>query len=83
MRHKKLAIVPDAPNFLDWTPTREDLNALRRYLHDLESHTDIVALMRENFALRQEIAALKRELAVKQAQQKAALLIDHFFFPKD
>ena len=42
MRHKKLAIVPDAPNFVDWTPTRENLNALRRYLHDLRVRTPIL-----------------------------------------
>jgi cell division septum initiation protein DivIVA len=51
--------------------------ALRRYIHDLESDGEIVDLMRENFRLRQEIAALKRELAAKQ---EAVLLIDRFFF---
>jgi hypothetical protein len=86
MRHKKLPIVPDAASFTTWAPTRENLNALpkalRRFIYDLASDPDIVELMRENFILRQEIAALKRELTVKRAQQNAVLLIDHFFFAK-
>ena len=81
MRHKKSPIVADTPGVANWAPTPENLNALpkalRRYIHDLESDTDIVELMRENFRLRQDIAALKRELAAKQ---EPVLLIDRFFF---
>jgi len=70
MRHKKSPIVADTPGVANWAPTPENLNALpnalRRYIHDLESDTDIVELMRENFRLRQDIAALKRGLAAKQ-----------------
>jgi hypothetical protein len=78
---KKIPIVADARRVAKWTPTPENLNALpkavRRYIHDLESDADIVDLMRENFRLRQEIAALKRELAIKR---EPVLLIDRFFF---
>ena len=81
MRHKKIPIVADTPSVANWTPTPENLNALPkallRYIHDLESDADIVELMRENFRLRQEIAALKRKLAVKR---EPVLLIDRFFF---
>jgi hypothetical protein len=81
MRHKKFPIVADTGSVTNWAPTPEKLNALpkalRHYIHDLQSRAGIVELMRENFRLRQEIAALKRELAVKQAP---VLLIDHFFF---
>ena len=81
MRQKKIPIVADTPSVASWAPTPENLNALpkalRRYIHDLESDADIVELMRENFRLRQEIAVLKRELAVKQ---EPILLIDRFFF---
>ena len=84
MRHKKLAIVLDASTFANWTPTRENVDALpkalRRYILDLESAPDIVELMRENFILRREISALQKTLAIKRAEPNAALLIDHFFF---
>ena len=84
MRHKKIPIVADTPLVANWAPTPENLNALpkalRRYVHDLESDADIVELMRGNFRLRQEIAALKRELAVKPAKQEPVLLVDRFFF---
>ena len=85
MRHKKLPIVAEAPSFENWTPTPANLNALpqavRHYIHELESDPDMVGLMRENFCLRQEIAALKRKLAL--TRNEAVLLIDHFFFPND
>jgi len=85
MRHKKLSIVADAPSFENWTPTPANLNALpkavRRYIDQLQSDADLVGLMRENFCLRQEIAALKRELAL--ARSEAVLLLDHFFFEND
>jgi hypothetical protein len=81
MRQKKILIVPDTTSVANWAPTPENLNALpkalRRYIHDLESDADIVELMRENFRLRQEIAVLEKELAVKQ---EPVLLIDRFFF---
>ena len=81
MRHKKIPIVDDRSSVANWAPTPENLNALpnalRRYIYDLELNADIVELMRENFRLRQEIAALKRELAVKQ---EPVLLPDRFFF---
>ena len=81
MRQKKISIVADTPSVANWAPTPENLNALpkalRRHIHDLESDADIVELMRENFRLRQEIAVLKRELAVKQ---EPILLSDQFFF---
>ena len=81
MRQKKIPIVADTPSVASWAPTPENLNALpkalRGYIHDLESDADIVELMRENFRLRQEIATLKRELAVKQ---EPILLSDQFFF---
>ena len=86
MRHKKLPIIADAPGFANWAPTPANLGALpkavRRYIHELEeSRPDLVGLMRENFCLRQEIAALKRELAF--TRNETVLLIDHFFFPND
>ena len=81
MQQKKISIVADTPSVASWAPTPENLNALpkalRRHIHDLESDADIVELMRENFRLRQEIAVLKRELAVKQ---EPVLLSDQFFF---
>jgi hypothetical protein len=80
MQHKKRSMVPETPSFANWTPTRANLNALptalRSYIHDLESDADVVGLMRENFILRQEIAALKRELS----KQEPVLLVDHFLF---
>jgi hypothetical protein len=49
----------------DWWPTPENINALpkplRRYIHDLQTNVDPAGTMRENFRLRQENAALRRE----------------------
>ena len=82
MRYKKSPIVADTGSAANLALTPQQLSALpkvlRRYIHDLESDADIVKLMRENFRLRQEIATLKRELAIKQ---EPVLLIDHFIFP--
>jgi len=86
MRHHRLSLVPDAHNFENWMPTRDNINALpkalRGYIHDLESNVDAVETMRDNFRLRREVATLKRELASKPAQQEVVFL-DRFFFPTD
>jgi hypothetical protein len=82
MRRHRVPLVPDAPSFEDWTPTRDNINALpkavRRYIRDLESKFDTVETMRENFRLRRENAELKKEIASERA-----LLIDQFFFSED
>lgn len=49
----------------DWTPTTDNINALpnalRRYIHDLQTNADPAGTLRENFRLRQENAALRAE----------------------
>jgi hypothetical protein len=63
MQHQTPPLVIDP----SWTPTAENINALprplRQYIHDLQANTDLVETMRENFRLRQEIAALRKKLA--------------------
>ena len=48
-----------------WTATPDNVNGLpaplRRYIHDLQRTMDHAGLMRENFALRQKNADLRRE----------------------
>jgi len=62
----------------DWDPTPDRLNALpkalQRYLHDLHTNTDPARLVRENFRLRQENAALRRQCErLAEASGKKAL----------
>ena len=63
-----------------WTPTAENLWALpkplRRYIHHLQSNVDHVETMRENFRLRQENAALRRNGKLSELRPFFA---DHFF----
>lgn len=57
----------------DWQPTAENLNALpeplQRYIHDLQTITDPSGLMRQNFSLRQEVAALRAAVAGQGQKQ--------------
>jgi hypothetical protein len=66
-----------------WTPTAENLAALpeplRRYIHDLQANADTVEAMRESFRLRQEIAALRKQLAGK-LDEREPFFADHFFW---
>jgi hypothetical protein len=52
----------------DWTPTLENLSQLplplRQYIQNLQTKFDPVETMRENFILRQEIDALRRECSL-------------------
>ena len=75
MRHQTPPLVIDP----SWTPTAENVDALprplRQYIHDLQTNTDLVETMRENFRLRQENAVLRKKLAGGDGP-----FSDHFFF---
>ena len=79
----KIMATLDIPDL--WTPTRENLDALpeplRRYIHDLQANADPVGPMRESFRLRQEIAALRKQLAGK-LDERGPFFADHFFWPR-
>ena len=84
MRHHRLSLVPDAHNYENWMPTRDNINALpkalRGYIHDLELNVDAVETMRDNFRLRREVATLKRELA-SQTSPTRSCVPRSFFLP--
>ena len=80
MQHQTPPLVIDP----SWTPTAENINALprplRQYIHDLQTNTDLVETMRENFRLRQENAALRKKLAGGESSEIGPSFSDHFTF---
>lgn len=69
-----------------WTPTAENIDALpdplRRCIHDLQADKDPVGPMRENFRLRREIVALRKDLDAARGRDRVAVSsdLDLFYF---